>query len=122
MNISVPHSTPNQGLSATSQAPQELGNSQKFFNKRDASHLFPDSSENRSHCGSANFSEGAELKPGQINLKCSDCKTFIGYQNLEKLQRLRRQKQLTSALKLLEKQGLTGDVAIFILGQVGGKV
>jgi hypothetical protein len=39
MNFSVPHSTPNQGLSATSQATRELGDSQKFLEKRDASRL-----------------------------------------------------------------------------------
>jgi hypothetical protein len=39
MNFSVPHSTPNQGLSATSQATRELGDSQKFLDKRDASRL-----------------------------------------------------------------------------------
>jgi len=37
MNFSVPHSTPNRGLSATSQAPRELGDSQKFLEKRDVS-------------------------------------------------------------------------------------
>jgi len=39
MNFSVPHSTPNQGLSATSQATRELGDSQKFLDNRDASRL-----------------------------------------------------------------------------------
>jgi hypothetical protein len=39
MNFSVPHSTSNQGLSATSQATRELGDSQKFLDNRDASRL-----------------------------------------------------------------------------------
>ncbi len=41
MNFSVPHSTPNQGLSATSQATRELGDSKRFLEKRDASRLSP---------------------------------------------------------------------------------
>ena len=45
MNISVPHSTPNQGLSATSQATQELGDYKKFLDKRDASLLSPKSKQ-----------------------------------------------------------------------------
>lgn len=43
---------------------------------------------------------------------------------LTKLQKLRKRKQLTPCLELLEEQGLTGDAAIFILsevGQVGGE-
>jgi hypothetical protein len=38
-------STPNQGLSATSQATRELGDSQKFLDKRDASRLSPKSKQ-----------------------------------------------------------------------------
>jgi hypothetical protein len=41
MNISVPHSTPNRGLSATSQATRELWDSQGFLDNRDASRLSP---------------------------------------------------------------------------------
>ncbi len=77
--------------------------------------------ENCPHCGSAKLSKGAGLKPGQMSLKCSECKAFIGYQNLQKLKKLKRQKRLTPCLELLEKQGLQGDVAIFVLGQVGGE-
>jgi hypothetical protein len=69
-------------------------------------------------CGGANLSKGAGLKPGQISLKCSDCKAFIGYRNLQELKRLKRRKRLTPCLELLEKLGLSGDVAIFVLGQV----
>lgn len=80
--------------------------------------------ENHSHtcpqCGSANLSTGAGLKPGQMNLRCSECKHFIGYRNLEKLQRLRRRKSLTPCLELLEKHGIEGDTAIFILSAAGG--
>lgn len=72
-------------------------------------------------CGSANLSTGAGLKPGQISLRCSECKHFIGYRNLEKLQRLRRHKQTTDCLNLIETcSGLTSDEAIFILSAVGG--
>ena len=75
--------------------------------------------ENYSHicpkCGSANLSTGAGLKPGQISLKCSECKAFAGYKNLEKLKRIRQQKQLTPCLEFLEGQNLTGDATIFTL-------
>lgn len=37
MNFSVPHSTQNRGLSATSQAPRDLRDSKKFLEKRDVS-------------------------------------------------------------------------------------
>jgi hypothetical protein len=125
MNISVPHSTPNQGLSATRQATRELEDSQKFLDNRDASRLsrkFPvDGRQSCPHCGSANLSKGAGLKPQQVSLKCSECKAFLGYWNLQKLKKLKRQKRLTRCLELLEKQGLQGDVAIFVLGQVGGE-
>ena len=125
MNFSVPHSTPNQGLSATRQATRELGDSQKFLEKCGVSRLSRNSPvegrENCPHCGSANLSKGAGLKPGQMSLKCSECKAFVGYQNLQKLKKLKRQKRLTPCLELLEKQGLQGDVAIFVLGQVGGE-
>ena len=47
-------------------------------------------------------------------------KNYHNSQNLENFQRLRRQKGLTLCLELLEKQGLTGDAAIFILSVVGG--
>jgi transposase-like protein len=126
MNFSVHHSTPKHGLSATTQATRELGDSQDFLDKRDASRLSRNSSvegrEKCPHCGSANLSQGAGLKPGQMSIKCSDCKAFIGYKNLQKLKKLRRRKSLTPCLKLLEKRGISGDVAIFVLGQVGGEV
>ena len=71
-------------------------------------------------CGSANLSAGAGLKPGQMGFRCSECKAFVGYRNLEKLQRLRRQKQLTLCLELLEKYGVSGNAAIFVLSAMGG--
>jgi transposase-like protein len=77
--------------------------------------------ENCPRCGSANLSKGAGLKPGQISLKCNECKTFIGYRNLQELKKLKRRKRLTPCLELLEKQGLSSDAAIFVLGQVGGE-
>ncbi len=101
-------STPNQGLSAKSQALRELGDSQKFLEKCPRR-------------GSTNFTEGAGLKPQQVSLKCSECKAFLGYRNLQKLKKLKHQKRLTPCLELLEKQGLRGDVAIFVLGRVGGE-
>jgi transposase-like protein len=73
------------------------------------------------NCGSANLSKGAGLKPGQMSLKCSECKAFIGYKNLEELKKLKRRKRLTPCIELLEKQGLSSDAAIFVLGQVGGE-
>jgi transposase-like protein len=125
MNFSVPHSTPNRGLSATSQATRELRDSQEFLDNRDASRLSRKSSvdgrQSCPQCGSANLSKGAGLKPGQVSLKCSECKVFVGYQNLQKLKKLKRQKRLTPCLELLEKQGLQGDVAIFVLSAVGGE-
>lgn len=46
---------------------------------------------------------------------------LIGYQNLEKLQKLRRRKSLTSCLELLEKHSIEGDSPVFVLGTVGGE-
>jgi DNA-directed RNA polymerase subunit RPC12/RpoP len=89
--------------------------------KRDASRLSQKSPENCPNCGSANLSKGAGLKPGQMSLKCSECKAFIGYKNLQELKKLKRRKRLTPCLELLEKQGISGDTAIFILAQVGGE-
>lgn len=46
---------------------------------------------------------------------------LIGYRNLEKLQKLRRHKQTTDCLNLIEESsGLTNDEAIFVLNQIGG--
>jgi DNA-directed RNA polymerase subunit RPC12/RpoP len=93
--------------------------------KRDASRLSRkppvEGKENCPHCGSANLSKGAGLKPGQMSLKCGECKAFLGYKNLQQLEKLKRRKRLTPCLELLEKQGLEGDAAIFVLGQVGGE-
>lgn len=72
-------------------------------------------------CSNRNLSIGAGLKPGQISLRCSECKAFVGYRNLEKLHKLRKRKKLTLCLELLEKQGLTGDAAIFTLSNLGGE-
>jgi hypothetical protein len=71
-------------------------------------------------CHSSNLITGAGKKTGQMNLKCGECKAFIGYRNLEKLKKLRRQKQLTPCLQLLEQENLTGDTAIFLLSTLGG--
>jgi hypothetical protein len=73
-------------------------------------------------CSSISLLTGAGLKPAQISLRYSKCKAFIGYRNLQELKKLKRRKRLTPCVELLEKQGLTGDVAIFVLGQVGGEV
>jgi len=95
------------------------------LDNRDASRLSRKSpvegKENCPHCGSANLSKGAGLKPGQMSLKCGECKAFLGYKNLQELKKLKRRKRLTPCLELLEKQGLEGDAAIFVLGQVGGE-
>jgi transposase-like protein len=85
---------------------------------RDASRIRQNPSENCPHCGSANLSQGAGLKPEQMSLKCSECKAFIGYKNLQQLKKLKRRKRLTPCLELLEKQGISGDAAIFVLGQL----
>ncbi len=45
MSFASHDSTPNQGLGATSQATRELGDSQKFSEKRDASRLSPKSKQ-----------------------------------------------------------------------------
>ena len=93
--------------------------------KRDASRLsqkpLVEGRETCPHCGSADLSTGAGLKPGQMSLKCGECKAFLGYKNLQELKKLKRRKRLTPCLELLEKQGLEGDAAIFVLGQVGGE-
>jgi hypothetical protein len=44
-----------------------------------------------------------------------------GQKNIDKLQHHRRQKSLSLCLELLEKQGISGDAAVFVLGQVGGE-
>jgi hypothetical protein len=89
---------------------------------RDTSQLFSDEArETCPQCGSANLSQGAGLKPGQMSLKCSECKAFIGYKNLQKLNKLKRRKRLTPCLELLEAQAISGDAAIFVLGCVGGE-
>ena len=125
MTFSSDDSTPNQGLSATRQATRELGDSQEFLEIRGVTRLSHNSSvegrENCPHCGSTHLSKGAGLKPGQMSLKCSECKAFIGYRNLQELKKLKRRKRLTPCLELLEKQGISGDAAIFVLGQVGGE-
>jgi hypothetical protein len=66
-------------------------------------------------CGSGKIGAGAGRKPNEMSLKCSECKAFIGYRNLEKLKRRRRQKRLTQCLEILEEQNLSGDLAIFTL-------
>lgn len=91
------------------------------LDKRDASPISRNFPENCPYCGSANLSTGAGLKPGQMSLKCSECRAFIGYKNLEKLERLKHRKRLTPCLELLESCGISGDAAIFVLGQVGGE-
>jgi hypothetical protein len=126
MNISIHHSTPNRGLSATSQAPRELGDSQKFLEKCDASRLSQTSPvqgrENCPHCGSGNLKIGAGLQPGEESRRCNDCKHFLGYSPLRKLKKARKRQELTNCLEILENQGIRGDVAVFVLGQVGGEV
>jgi transposase-like protein len=93
----------------------------KFSVASSGTHIFAQNSpvegrETCPNCGSANLSKGAGLKPGQISLKCSDCKAFIGYR---KLQKLKRQKDLTTCLEFLESCGISGDVVtVFVLGQV----
>jgi len=44
-----------------------------------------------------------------------------GQINSDKLQYHRRQKSLSPCLELLEKHGISGDVAVFVLGQLGGE-
>ena len=112
MNISVHHSTPNRGLSATNQASRESGGSQKFLQMRDSC----------PRCGSTSFSAGAGRKPGEMSLRCSECKAFIGYRDVGKLQRLQKmrgQKRITDSLEFVgENSGLTSDEAIFLLSEV----
>lgn len=55
-----------------------------------------------------------------MSLRCCDFKDFNGYQILEKLQKLRKRKNITSCLELLEKLGIQGDVALFVLSNLGG--
>ena len=95
-------------------------NSHSQIDNCDASRIRQKFSENCPHCGSVNLSTGAGLKPGQMSLKCSECKAFIGYKNLQELNKLKRRKRLTPYLELLEKHGISCDAAIFVLGQVGG--
>ena len=81
------------------------------------------------HCQSTDFIIGAGKKPGQMSLRCNECKAFIGYRDigkLRRLQKLHRQKRLTECLSFIERHAhLSGQAAIFILsevGQVGGEV
>jgi hypothetical protein len=71
-------------------------------------------------CHGDKIGTGGGRKPNEMSLKCRECKAFIGYKNLEKLKRRRRQKQLTPCLELLEQKNLTGDTAIFVLSSIGG--
>jgi hypothetical protein len=58
--------------------------------------------------------EGRETCPNRDSANLSES---VG-RNLQELKRLKRRKRLTPCLELLEKLGLSGDVAIFVLGQV----
>ena len=73
-----------------------------------------------SHCGSQNIRSGAGLKPGEESRRCSDCGEFLGYSPIERLKRLRKRKNLTDSLNLLESCGIRSeDAQIFILSEVG---
>jgi hypothetical protein len=60
------------------------------------------------------------------NPTCPNCDSANAFgevgRNLRELERLKRRKRLTPCLELLENCGLSGDAAIFVLGQVGGEV
>jgi hypothetical protein len=75
------------------------------------------------HCGSENLKSGAGLKPGQQSRRCADCGEFLGYSPIQNLKRLRRRKNLTDCLNLLESRGIVSQEAqIFLLTEVGAVV
>lgn len=83
--------------------------------------------ENCSHhcpqCGSTNVRSGAGKKPGEQSKRCGDCGEFLGYSPLERLKRLRKRKNLTESLNLLESCGIRSEEAqLFLLSEVGGEV
>jgi hypothetical protein len=55
----------------------------------------------------------------QLNSNCKNDNHY--HSELEKLQHYRGQKSLSLCLELLEKHGISGDVAIFVLSAVGGE-
>jgi hypothetical protein len=65
----------------------------------------------------ANYSRYTN-KPTCPNCDSAKLSESVG-RNLRELERLKRRKRLTPCLELLENCGLSGDVAIFVLGQVG---
>ncbi|HEY9819200.1 MAG TPA: hypothetical protein V6D35_00275 [Candidatus Sericytochromatia bacterium] len=56
-----------------------------------------------------------------MDFKCSEYNASIGSRNLKKLRQLRQRKSLSLCLELLEECGISGDEAVFILGEVGGE-
>jgi hypothetical protein len=71
-------------------------------------------------CGSTSFQSGAGLKPGQESRKCSDCGEFLGYLPVKRLKRLRKQRNLTDCLNLLESCKISSETAqLFVLDEVG---
>jgi predicted RNA-binding Zn-ribbon protein involved in translation (DUF1610 family) len=66
-------------------------------------------------CGSTSVATGAGRKLGQMSLRCSECKHFLGYSPLAKLKKARRRKELTECLEILQGQCIQGDLAIFTL-------
>lgn len=72
------------------------------------------------HCGSTSFKTGAGLKPGQQSQRCSDCGEFLGYSPIKQLKRLRKRKDFTESLELLESHGIRSEEAeIFVLSEIG---
>jgi transcription elongation factor Elf1 len=121
MSFHLHHSTPKHGLNATRQASRESGGSQKFSQEQDESRL--EERETCPNCGSTSLLTGVGRKPGEMSIRCSECKAFAGYKNLEKLQRLqkiRHKKALAPCIKFLEECGITAiDEIVFVLSEVG---
>lgn len=80
--------------------------------------------ENHSHscprCDSSNLRSGAGRKPNEESRRCGNCGEFLGYLPVERLKKLRKRRNLTDSLNLLESHGIVSQEAqIFALSNIG---
>jgi len=74
------------------------------------------------HCHSQNLKSGAGRKPNEESRRCGDCGEFLGYLPVERLKKLRKRRNLTDSLNLLESHGIRSEEAqLFLLSAAGGE-
>jgi transposase-like protein len=95
-------------VTSIQQGTQEENTSLKKFSGRSLQRICP-------HCQSTNLIVGAGKKPGEESRRCEDCKHFLGYSPVARLQQARKRKQLTECLQVLESQGIQSELALFTL-------